>query len=378
MEAYRQRLELFEKEGRLRHIPSEISPSEQSVIIDLSSNDYMGLATNKSDYQTGNQRSGEFSSVASRLLSRRQHSHELLEDYLGEAFGKSALLFNSGYHANTGLIPALAIEGTLLLSDKLIHASMIDGVKLSRSPFKRFRHNDMEQLEKIIVNEIENYDRIIVLTESIFSMDGDLSPLEELVRIKQKYTKILLYVDEAHGFGVRGETGLGLCEELGIIQDVDFIIGTLGKAAASSGAFVICTPEMKQYFINTARSFIFSTALPPMCSEQSLINVVKLRGMIKERKHLLEIGKYLTKKLSEIDPGSSGDGKSHIVPYIVGNAQKTVDICNRLRTAGFDALPIRRPTVAAGTERIRFSLNANISFETIDKLVDQLAKNPSN
>lgn len=152
------------------------------------------------------------------------------------------MIFNSGYHANTGILPALTDKQTLLLADKLVHASIIDGILLSGSPFLRYRHNDYDQLERLVQKNACQYETIIILTESIFSMDGDVADLNRLIAIKRQYPNILLYVDEAHAIGTRGKTGLGIAEEQSCIQEIDLLIGTFSKALASMGAYLVWFP----------------------------------------------------------------------------------------------------------------------------------------
>ena len=177
---------------------------------------------------------------------------------------KTYLLFNSGYHANVGCIGALTLPHTLFVCDKLVHASIVDGLKIRASNFKRFPHNNIGKLNEIVEKESCNYERIIVVAESIYSMDGDEAPLHKLVEIKKRHHNVMLYIDEAHAFGVRGEKGLGIAEECSLIKDIDVIIGTFGKAGASAGAFAVCDEEIKTLLVNCARPFIFSTAIPPV------------------------------------------------------------------------------------------------------------------
>lgn len=223
---------------RLRSIPDR----NISYSLDLSSNDYLSLGASFSDHRQeflDRFSDAAFSSSASRLLSVNQKYHYMLEDYLQELYGKPALLFNSGYHANVGCIGALTIPSTLFVCDKLIHASVVDGLHVAQSQFKRFPHNDLHKLRTILEKETSNYETIIVVVESLYSMDGDEAPLKELVELKREFPGLLLYVDEAHAFGVRGEKGLGISEELGLTENIDILVGTLGKAAASAGAFAV-------------------------------------------------------------------------------------------------------------------------------------------
>jgi len=363
-------LQQIEQQGNLRKIPSE--PAEE--LIDLSSNDYMSIASNRSFFEEFYNQCDKndiyMSSSASRLLSQKQKDYDALECLLKDLYKKEILLFNSGYHANTGTISAIAAGNTLIVADKLVHASIIDGITLSRRDFLRFRHNDITHLRTILSKKASEYDRIIVVAESIYSMDGDICDLNSLVALKEEYPNVILYVDEAHGFGVRGKYGLGIAEESGLISQIDIIIGTFGKAAASTGAFTATSATLKKFLTNKARSFIFSTALPPVSCLWTKFVVEKLTGMDKERKQLLDTSEYLNEKLSAYN----GNIRSHsqIVPLITGSSNKAVALSKELLKRGYIALPIRKPTVPEGTERIRFSLNAKFRKEQAERLYAEI------
>ena len=372
---YNDILDNLKAEARFRRILGA-APSGR---IDLLSNDYLGPAAEADRLRPEFEArfsSPALTSAASRLLSRRQDYHTLLEQRLAELYGRPALLFNSGYHANTGLIPALAIKGSLIVADRLIHASSIDGIRLADCDFTRFPHNDVAALRRLLERRAAQYDRVILLLESIYSMDGDLAPLREIVALKQAFPNLLICLDEAHGFGVRGPKGLGLAEESGLIDSIDVIIGTLGKAAASSGAFVVADDVIIDLLINTARSFIFSTAIPPICSAWSLFMIEKIIGMTDRREQLKRLSADFREALEEAT-GQKSPSASQIVPYIVGDAQKAVALAQALRDKGFDSLPIRRPTVPPGGERLRFSLSAPQTLESLLPLIEAIAKSPA-
>ena len=231
METYKKLLEELNQSGNLRCLPL-IEPQGKWIIRDgrrmlnLSSNDYLGLSRDtrlRKEFLTrAMEKYLPLSSASSRLLTGNFPVYTELEELLASSYGKeSALVFNSGYHANVGILPALADKDTLILADKLVHASLIDGIRLSGAAYKRFRHQDYEQAEHILQNSAHTYKRIILVTESIFSMDGDIADLQRLVRIKKQYPNALLYVDEAHAIGVRGKRGLGIAEESGTLRDID-------------------------------------------------------------------------------------------------------------------------------------------------------------
>lgn len=344
-------------------------------VIDLSSNDYMGIAE---DFNLRHEfinsvapRLLDFSSSASRLLSQKQDAFFELEDYLSKLYKREILLFNSGYHANTGIVSALGtLPNILIVADKLVHASIIDGIMLSRAEFLRFRHNDFAHLRKILNEKSPKYSTILVITESVFSMDGDKSDLIELCQIKKEYQNVILYVDEAHAFGVFGHQGLGLAEETATINNIDIIVGTFGKAAASSGAFVATTPLLKEFLINKARSLIFSTAIPPICCAWTKWVIEHLVSMQKQRQHLASISKQFYSHLNKLN--TKVKSESQIIPLVIGDSAKTILCSEQLKKLGFLALPIRTPTVPAGTERIRFSLNANLTDDLITNLISAI------
>mgnify|MGYP002747392812 FL=1 len=384
-----ERLRELATEHRLRVIPE--AGRAQSVAgdalqpIDMLSNDYLGLGMDSAELDKEFMEEFpdvSYTSSASRLLSRRQTVHNALEDELQRLYGRPSLLFNSGYHANVGVVSALAaLPGVRFFCDKAIHASVLDGLAVGRADYKRFPHNDISRLRKILEREATETPQprriSVIVVESIYSMDGDLAPLRELVELKRVFPDTILYVDEAHALGVRGDRGLGLSEELGLINDIDIIIGTFGKALASAGAFAVTSPEVKSFLINTARPFIFSTALPPVNMARSLFMLRRLRLMTKQRDHLASLSKRLREGVEHIT-GHAVDSRSQIVPLMIGDAAKAVAVASALREDGFDTLPIRRPTVAAGTERIRLSLNASLSFDDIDRLLGSIRKSLNN
>lgn len=358
--------------GNLRHIPDD---GIDCCRVDLSANDYLGIASH-TGWQQEFLASTDFDRMlftasASRLLARNQSPFSLLESTLAQAYGRPALLFNSGYHANTGLVSAFACLPYFIIADKLVHASIIDGIKLSGLPFARFRHNDCTHLSRLADKAHDEGKHLIIIAESIYSMDGDSTDIDELARIKRRYPESILYIDEAHGIGVRGPAGLGLCKESQHFQDVDIIVGTLGKALASSGAFAILSPAMREFMVNRARSLIFSTALAPLSALWSRFTFLKSLDMDADRARLAQLGELLAAELKSV---GANPQPSHIQPLVVGSPQKAVALSEQLRQEGFDVLPIRTPTVPPGTDRLRFSLSAAISPNDIRRLGMALRK----
>lgn len=372
MNRIRQTLEQLRNEGNFRRIPAD---STDPAILDFTSNDYLGIAS-REDLQQEFLAENDairlpLTSSASRLLAAGQNQYESLESLIGELYGKKALLFNSGYHANTGLIPALADRDTLVLADRLVHASIIDGYVLARTEMMRFRHNDMQHLAQLLEHHASAYQRVLIVVESVYSMDGDSPDMQRLAELKQQYPNAMLYVDEAHAFGAVGHSGLGLCAAEGITEDVDILVGTLGKAAASVGAFAVMSGEMREYMVNRARPLIFSTALPPLNCAWSEFIIRRMTRMDAEREKLAKHSERLRQALTGL-PGAQDTPASYIRPYIVGSAKRAVELSQRLAETGIKVLPIRTPTVARGTERLRISLSAAMSDEDIDRLSDAL------
>lgn len=369
-ERYSKKLEIIKESGnyrKLRNIQHNgfLIHEDGREMLNLSSNDYLGLSSYpkllEEFYEQTDVRALPYSAVSSRLLSGNHEYYEMLENDLCDLYDKeAALVFSSGYHANIGILPALTSKRDLIVADKLVHASVIDGLRLSESEMLRYRHLDMEHLRKLLQQNRDKYENIFIVTESVFSMDGDVADLQELCEIKKEFDAFL-YVDEAHAVGVRGTNGLGCCEEQACIEDIDFIVGTFGKAFASVGAFVVCSQLFREYLINTQRSLIFTTALPP-------VNVAWTRFVLNHMPDFYDLRIKLSTtadKLRQVlaDKGFETRGGSHIVPWVCGSNENSIEMADLLRDNGFFALPIRYPTVPKNESRIRFSLNAAIPDE---------------
>ncbi|TDQ58033.1 8-amino-7-oxononanoate synthase [Mesocricetibacter intestinalis] len=368
----------LEHKGRLRSIPilqhrGGHIEKDGRIMLNMSSNDYLGLAADqqlRDEFLAIYDRNPPpFTSSSSRLLTGTFPHYQALEELIATRFQRqSCLLFNSGYHANIGILPALADKQTLIVADKLVHASIIDGIRLSACDFLRYRHNDYEHLQQLIEKHHQAFKRIIVVTESLFSMDGDICDLPRLTALKRRYGNIMLYVDEAHAIGAYGETGLGLAQQLGCIEEIDILVGTFGKALASMGAYAVCDRLLRDYLINFMRPLIYSTALPPFNIAWTYFLFERLPQFSRRRHHLHELSAYLRKGLSTL-PGCTMPSRSYIVPYILGDDPLTLQTAAQLQQQGYYCLPIRPPTVPQGTSRIRFSLSADMSFAETEKLV---------
>lgn len=378
---YQTKLNALAAAGNLRRIPCVSHDGRWTVdgthrMLNLSSNDYLGLAAEpelvSEFWDTCPPCSRLFSSSSSRLLTGNFEATEELEETLKNAFHRpAALIFNSGYHANTGILPALADKDCLVVADKLVHASIIDGMKLSSAPFLRFRHQDLEQLERIVEKESPRHRLLFVAVESVYSMDGDVTDLRRLCSLREHYPNVLLYVDEAHAIGVRGCSGLGIAEEQGVLSDIDLLVGTFGKALSSMGAYVVCSEELREYLVNTARPLIFSTALPPLQLAWTTFLFRRLPQWQARREHLARISARLASALQ----GQGGErSQSHIVPLVVGDSSACQLRAEALQRHGFYCLPVRPPTVPQGTSRIRFSLTASVRENEVEALIEAIRR----
>ncbi|EPF77435.1 8-amino-7-oxononanoate synthase [Acinetobacter gyllenbergii] len=381
LDHYVEQLEQLRQQGNFRQFTSNeqsgrwITIQDRSML-NLASNDYLGLAADLSLREefldTLKIERALFSSSSSRLLTGNFAEYEQFENSLSKAFGRAALLFNSGYHMNIGILPALCDSKTVILADKLVHASMIDGIRLSTAQYVRYRHNDLQHLEQLLqkYHQDEQVERIIVVTESIFSMDGDETDLAALAQLKQRFAKTMLYVDEAHAIGVRGEQGLGCAEQYGVLAQIDFLVGTFGKAIASVGGYIICDSIIRDYLINKMRPLIFSTALPPISMAWSDFIFNKVLSMQQQRQHLAEISQYLQQAV--IAKGFSSPSSSHIIPVIVGESQAVIEKARYVQQQGFYAMPVRPPTVPQNSSRLRISLTALVQKAELKQLVECL------
>lgn len=383
-------LEELSVSGNLRTLP-EAEHSGKHIardgrrMLNLSSNDYLGIASDgrmMADFLhevaavpelSGADAAGFLlSSTSSRLLTGNYPVCGKVEDALAGMFGtEAALTFSSGYHMNAGILPAVSDSGTLILADKLIHASLIDGMRLCNSKVLRYRHQDMAQLEGLVWKYRNEFSRIIIVTESIFSMDGDVTDLQRLVEIKKAVPSVMLYVDEAHAFGVRGETGLGVAQEQGCIHDVDFLCGTFGKAIASMGAYLVCSETVRRFLVNRMRTLIFTTALPPLNYLWTLRVLKELPQLGGRRKQLEENSAKVRNAVRAL--GLECPSGSHIVPVMVGDSNDSIRRASEMQAAGFYLLPVRPPTVPAGTSRLRISMTAAVTAEETAALISALS-----
>ncbi|MDB4618228.1 8-amino-7-oxononanoate synthase [Akkermansiaceae bacterium] len=360
-------LDEIREQGLLRSLRKIASPRPPFVeldgreLINFSSNDYLGLSqhpviieaskTALETYGTG--------STASRLVcGSLDLAHELEETIASLKKTEAAITFANGYATAMGTIPAIVGKGDTVILDKLSHACLIDAAKLSGATLRVFPHNDLEKLEKLLSSASG---RVLIVTESVFSMDGDICPLTEIVELKERFGSHLL-LDEAHALGVLGETGMGLAEKLGLQERIDFQMGTLGKALGSAGGYLAASREWIDLLINKARSLIYSTAPPPAQTAASLASLKLLHTKEGE-----EIRNRLLRNLSEFE------SLTPIVPVIMGENEAALSASQQLLEKGFLVPAIRFPTVPRGTARLRVTLSAAHTTEQITLLSDSLS-----
>jgi 8-amino-7-oxononanoate synthase len=352
---------------------SRVEMDGRDVLL-LCSNNYLGLAACPELIQASVEATERYgtSSGASRLVSGTMALHEQLEAELAAFKGsQAALIFNSGYAANTGIIAALVGRGDVIFSDRLNHASIIDGALLSSARLIRYPHNDVTALEALLERQ-RGSGRALIVTDAVFSMDGDIAPLRRLVELKKAH-RALLMVDDAHGSGVLGEQGSGTAELLGVAGDVDVLMGTFGKALGSFGAYAAVTTELRELLVNRARSFIFSTSLPPAVLGASLaaLKIVRSPAGKSLRESLARNAERFRTLLCaagfRLPPGAT-----QIIPVLTGDAETTMRFSGLLLEQGIFAQGIRPPTVPAGACRLRCTVMATHAGSDLEWAVDRI------
>jgi 8-amino-7-oxononanoate synthase len=356
---------------------SKISIKGQTYI-NFASNDYLNLSGHPEIVKAAVRSLNKygFGSGASRLLSGTYDSHVRLEKRIAE-FKKTqaSLVFNTGYAANTGIIPVLAEEGSLIFSDELNHASIVDGTRLSKAEVMIYKHKDVDCLEALLkrTSSEQLIKRKIIITDTVFSMDGDIAPLKELILISKKYNALLM-IDDAHGTGVIGKTGRGGLEHFGIKADNIIQMGTLSKALGCFGAFVAGKKDLISLLVNRSRSFIYSTSLPPAVAEAGIkaIDIVDSRS-IKLRKRLWKNRERLHKGLQELGFDTLYS-ETPIIPVLIGDINKTLKLGKLLYKNKIFTPAIRPPTVPEGKCRIRFTVTAGHTDEDIDLVLEVMKR----
>jgi 8-amino-7-oxononanoate synthase len=344
--------------------------------VDFCSNDYLGLAGHpalKEAVAAAVRETSRVGGTASRLLSGQTENWRTLEEEFAKFAGmEAALFFGSGYAANMGLLSALVGPDDVIYSDLLNHASLIDGMRLSGARKVIYPHLDLDALESALRQDAGAPWRRIIVTESVFSMNGDSAPLKEMAALAERFGAAMI-VDEAHATGVQGKNGWGLAAEAGILGQVLATMHTCGKALGSAGAFVCGPAVIKDHLINHARTFIFSTALPPYFAEQIRVALRLAMGMDAERQTLLSRARGLNKELHEAG-FDTGGSTSQIVPVVLGSNEDTLQAAELLQREGFAVRAIRPPTVQAGKARLRLSLTTKIAEEDLKRLVKCLVE----
>jgi 8-amino-7-oxononanoate synthase len=361
----------------LRRVENDQGPTvrlDGRAVINFSSNNYLGLANHPALAEAAKKAIDRYGcgAVASRLISGNMTLHEELEGRLAEFKGtEAALVFNSGFQANTGILSTLAGDGDAILSDELNHASIIDGCRLSRAKTIVYSHCDLNRLESAL-KQAAGARRRLIVTETIFSMDGDEAPLTGIVELAEKYAAWVM-VDEAHATGIFGAGGAGVVSNLSLGDRVLVQMGTLGKALGGFGAYVAGSRALRELLINRCRSFIFTTALPPAVMATALAAIDIVAREPERRDALWQNCRRLADGLMQIGfPIASP--QSPILPLLVGDAEKCMQLSARLLENGIFAQGIRPPTVPAGTSRLRLTLMATHRPEHIDRALAVFAE----
>ncbi len=334
------------------------------------SNDYLSLAADPRIAHAVAEavRKYGYGAAASRLISGTMELHRRLEDRFAAWLGKeAALLFSSGFAANEALLRTLPERGDLVLLDRMDYASLIDGATAGSARFRRYDRNDGSRLERLLAQEGPRHRYIV--TESVFSMDGDIPDLARLVELRRRH-KAILILDEAHAIGCLGPTGAGLAEAAGLLDEIDIVVATLGKALAASGAIVAGPRVVIDYLINRARAFIYTTAPPPAHCAAVLTAMDILQTESERRHRLARNAARLRGRLAEM--GLSAPGTMHIVPILLGSADRAVKVSRALLDRGYFVAAIRPPTVPPGTARLRVSVQADHTDDQIDGFCDAL------
>ncbi len=342
-------------------------------LIDFSQNDYLGLANDPQIVQAA-QQTLELAGAgagASPLITGRSPAYATLEAKITE-FKKSeaAILFPTGFAANLGTLSALIDPGDIVFCDRLNHASLIDGCRLSRAKLRVYHHDKLERLDRHL-EKSNDYPRRWIITDTVFSMDGHLAPLVELCNLADKHDAILV-VDEAHATGLLGENGRGAAELLGVEKRIDVSIGTLSKAIGGLGGFVAGSQPLVEYLWNTARTQIYSTALPPAICSAMVVAFDIVHSEPERRQHVLTLTQRLQSSLIKSRFHVPQPIQAAIVPVILNDPRAALDLAERLELEGFAVGAIRPPTVPQGTSRLRITLSAAHTIEDVDQLVQTL------
>jgi len=343
-------------------------------VLNFCSNNYLGLADDVrlSKAAEDSLKTQGFGSGASRLVCGNLDAHRQLEKKIAQFKGsEDCLVFSTGYMANIGIISSVCTRDDIVFSDRLNHASIVDGIILSRATFTRYPHRDMDVLEKML-KEAQGYKKKLIVTDSVFSMDGDIAPLDKIVSLAKKYNALVM-IDEAHSFGVLGKNGKGLAEYFGVEKEIDIQMGTLSKAAGSFGAYCCGTKEMIQFFINKARSFIYTTAMPPSVAAASIKAIEIIQSESRRRCEVLANGDRMRNALKQMGFDIL-DSCTPIIPVVVKEELVAIEFSKKLFDVGIFVQAIRPPAVPSGTARLRLTVMATHTKEDIDFVVEEFQR----
>ena len=370
----------IEQAGLRRYLRTVMSAPTGTINLDgrdvvlLGSNNYLGLSTHPQVVAAAVEATETFGTGASgsRLISGNSKLYTTLETNLAKMKGtEAALVFSSGYVANTSIIPGLAGEGDLILSDALNHASIIDGCRLSRATKKVYRHCDMEHLESLL-SEFTMFRRRLIVTDSVFSMDGDIAPLPDICDLAVQYEAMVL-VDDAHGFGVLGKNGSGTVSHFGLEGKEIIQMGTLSKAVGALGGYIAGSRTLIELLINRARGFIFTTGLPPATLAAANAALDVIRSSPELRQHLFSYAKRLKTALTDLGY-TLLPSETQILPVVLGSPQRATRMAEALLTEGVFAPAIRPPAVPAGTSRLRLTVMATHTEAEIEQAIAGFAE----
>ncbi|WP_353894413.1 glycine C-acetyltransferase [Proteinivorax hydrogeniformans] len=377
----KENIQQLKEEGVYRELPILEGPNESEIIlngkkvINLSSNNYLGFANHPRLKKAAVDavESHGVGAGAVRTIIGNMDIHENLEKRLAEFKREEAVMvFQSGFNCNAGAIQAITQKGDLIISDELNHASIIDGCRLSRADKTVYKHSDMEDLERILRERRDDYNNVLIITDGVFSMDGDIAPLPEIVELAEKYNA-MTYVDDAHGSGVLGESGRGTVDHFGLHGRVDFTIGTLSKAIGVIGGYVAGKKTMKQWLSHRGRPLLFSTYLPPAAVAPITEAVNMLMETTEYTDKLWDNAKYFKEKLSTLG-FDLGKSETPITPVIIGDEAETMEFSKKLLDNGVFVSGIIFPTVPKGTGRVRCMVTAGHTKEQLDKAVEIFQK----
>ncbi|KXZ39386.1 2-amino-3-ketobutyrate coenzyme A ligase [Alkalithermobacter thermoalcaliphilus JW-YL-7 = DSM 7308] len=377
----KEKIDTLKEEGLYKELVTLEGPNESECIINgkkvinLSSNNYLGFANHPRLKQAAIDAINLYGAGAGavRPIVGNMKIHDELEQILARFKREEAVLvFQSGFNCNAGTIQAVTEEGDLIISDELNHASIIDGARLSKAKKTTFKHSDMDDLERILKENKDKYKKMLIITDGVFSMDGDIAKLPEIVELAEKY-KAMTYVDDAHASGVLGENGRGTVDHFDLHGRVDFTIGTLSKAIGVVGGYVAGKKVTIEWLINRGRPFLFSTALPPAVVGACIEAIKMLMESSEYTDRLWENATYFKKNIKDCG-FDIGQSQTPITPIIIGDESKTKDFSKKLFEKGVFVSPIVFPTVPKGTGRVRCMITAGHSKDQLDKAVDIISQ----